>query len=617
MNQGAGGKIGSPELTLWWFGCIVLALFLVPPPIAAAQDQDSPPQADTQEPRAPLPYGPPVKVRGMVSNAATGDPLPRVLVRIEGEADAGVLTDGDGHFEFPSVPVGPQTIRLLKPGFHDRPYATEEIDYQQEGPPHSVLVAAQMPDLNYSLIPNGAIHGYVELSTGDPAQNIPVVLVKQVIHYGRAVWAQDATARTNGDGSYRFSGLPEGTYSVFTQPVLESEPAVTIVAPGSAEKVGRGGYPSVFYPNARDFSSAMRIKLPIGEQAQANLLLTLEPFQTVTATAFFPDGTQFAPRSGSESGSNMAFVSAALLDAAGRKLPYTGQFDTATHTIQADLPDGIYTLQVNVTANDPNGSGAGNMAATANRKQAPFTGFAEFSVEGHAVTNLRIPLSPIPSWPVHLKTSQTALRPPQSTVFTGQGLQNMVTISTTDAGETPASGGSDNATAVASGQNQLDLNGAGFGPLWLDAQVNDRSLCVDSFTAGGVNLAREPLGLNPSATPPPMELTLRSDCATLTLELPPALSAFLPGEEPFYTVYVVPDFDTTADMPPMNVHPSSGATLTLEGLTPGDYHVYVFDSPVRLEYRNPAVLAALSNRGQTVMLSPASTTHLVLEAPGR
>jgi hypothetical protein len=161
------------------------------------------------------------------------------------------------------------------------------------------------------------------------------------------------------------------------------------------------------------------------------------------------------------------------------------------------------------------------------------------------------------------------------------------------------------------------LSGAGFGLLWIGAQVNDRSMCIDSFTAGETTLAREPLNLNPSATPPPMELTLRADCSTLTMELPPALSSFLPGEEPFYTVYIVPDFDTTADVPPMNVHPSSGATLTIDGLTPGSYHVYVFDSPVRLEYRNPAVLAALPIHGQAVTLSPGAITNVVLETPSR
>jgi hypothetical protein len=613
-NPCADGKIGSPRSTLRRVSLLVFAALLLAPAFASAQEPAPQPAADAQNAPAEVASGSPVTVRGMVSNAATGEPLPRVLVRFEGEADAGVLTDGEGRFEIPGVPVGPQTVRLLKPGFRDRPYATEDVDYQSEGPAHSVLVAPRMPDLNFSLTPNGAIHGYVELSTGDPAQDIPVVLAKQVVRYGRAVWAQNAAARTSGDGSYRFAGLPEGVYAVYTQPVLESEPAVTAVAAGSAANVARSGYPSVFYPDAREFSSAMRIRLPIGEQAQANLSLALEPFQTVTATAFFPDGRQFAPKPGSESGSDLSSLSVTVLDAAGHRLPYTAQFDAVTHTIQAALPDGVYTLQVSVASNDRDAPG--NAGAKANRKQLPYTGFAEFSVEGHAVTNLRIPLSPLPSWPVHLKTVQTALRPPQSIASAGQGLQNQVTISTTDAGEMPSNGGGDDAAAEASGPNQLDLNGAGSGPLWINAQVNDRSLCVDSFTAGGINLAREPLNVNPAATPPPMELALRDDCATLTLELPSALATFLPGEEPFYTVYVVPDFDTTADTPPMTVHPSSGATLTLDGLTPGSYHVYVFDSPVRLEYRNPAVLGALPSRGQAVALPAGATTHLVLEAPG-
>ena len=39
-----------------------------------------------------------VTVHGEVRDSATGQPLPRSLVRIEGEADTGTLTDGDGRF---------------------------------------------------------------------------------------------------------------------------------------------------------------------------------------------------------------------------------------------------------------------------------------------------------------------------------------------------------------------------------------------------------------------------------------------------------------------------------------------------------------------------------------
>ena len=66
-------------------------------------------------------------MHGVVRNAATGAPLPRALVRIEGDSGIGVLTDGEGRFELPGVPIGPRIIRVRKPGFNDRPYATEDV----------------------------------------------------------------------------------------------------------------------------------------------------------------------------------------------------------------------------------------------------------------------------------------------------------------------------------------------------------------------------------------------------------------------------------------------------------------------------------------------------------
>jgi hypothetical protein len=108
-----------------------------------------------------------------------------------------------------------------------------------------------------------------------------------------------------------------------------------------------------------------------------------------------------------------------------------------------------------------------------------------------------------------------------------------------------------------------------------------------------------------------LNLALRDDCATLNLSLPPAVASLTAGEEPFYTVFVVPDFDSTVDVVPQTLRPSTGAKITLSGLTPGNYHVYTFNRPAALEYRNPSALAGLS--GQTVTLSPGSTSDLTLE----
>lgn len=592
---------------------------------ASSPSQEQPDELPPLQPMAPQPLAPAdnpspaalATVHGVVRNAATGAPLPRALVQIEGDASTGALTDGEGRFELPAVPVGLVIIQVRKPGFRDRPFATEDVGYQGDGPAHNVLVAAEMPDLDFALTPTAAIHGHVELSTGDSGQGIQLTLLKQVVRNGRAVWAQNGTTRTNSSGAYRFAGLPAGVYALHTQPTLESEPAVPVMAPRA--RISREGYPSMFYSEAKEFSGATRIRLKDGEQAEANLLLTPEPFYAVTATPILPDGKPFESKGREQDFfSSGPVLSAELLDTASRPLAYIAHFDATTHTIQASLPNGSYTLLVGAMSGQEIPTGPQDHTEGTRRRADSFSGFAEFSVEGHALGNLRVPLSPLPSWPVRLRAVRAAAKSGQANASTSQELQRLVTVVATGAGDAPtgeANNGDINADDA--GPEQLEVNGAARGPHWISTQVNDRSLCVDSFTAGGINLAREPLYVALGASPPPMELTLRGDCAKLALTLPPALSGFLPGDEPFYTVYVVPDFDTTTDIPPMNMHPSSGTTLTLDGLTPGNYHIYVFDRPLRLEYRNPEAIAALPTPGQAVTLTAGATASLVLEAPER
>jgi hypothetical protein len=561
-------------------------------------------QTQSQQQDQPAnPYGTArVTVEGLVSNSATGEPLPRALVQIEGDADTGTLTDGEGHFEIPGVPPGPQIIRVVKPGFRDRPYAAEEAGLQAEGPAHSVLVAAQMPALNFALAPNCAIHGHIELSTGDPADGISVLLLKNVVRFGRAVWAQVTSTRTNGEGAYRFGGLPDGIYSVYTEPTLESEPAVSVVAAGSAANVTRSGYASVFYPDARELAGATRIRLSGGSQAEANFSLTLEPFYPVTAVD--PAQTNTA---GTIKGSQAGNYLATVMDASGHLLSYPAQFDEATHSLQANLPDGTYVLVVR-RFGFPDDS-AVSLSRPIHRVGA-LAGSVEFTVAGHPVTGLRFPLGPPPSGVVHLRLIHNTDNP---TAISTSDASNLVNLSLDPAGSVPLNTG-ESVWSMDNGPDAITFT-AQPGSYWLTAYVQRKGLCAGAFSAGSFNLAREPIALSLTAGPPPMELVVRDDCGTLSLNLPAALSGFAPGEEPYYTVYVVPDFDAVQSIPPMTMHPSSGPTLNLDGLTPGSYHVYVFDSPVHLEYRNPTVLAALSNPGQQVTVAAGATASLTLEAP--
>lgn len=610
------------------FAQILLALIASTHAFAAPQEEPAQvPAAPTGEPE-PVNVGPGpgelvtvpnlarTTVHGVVKNAATGEPLARALVRIEGDADTGALTDGEGRFEIPGVPLGPQAFQVMKPGFIDPAGAG------MGGPPtvingssnseHNVYVASEMSDLAFNLAPTNAIHGQIELSTGDPAQGITVMLLRRSVQDGRAVWQPVTNVRTNSEGAYRFAGLTDGTYTVFTQPSLDSDIPATFVAAGSNQAVTRPGYPSVFYPDAQDLTGAARIQVAAGEQAQANLLLSEEPFHLVRARVILPK----TPTDSNESPLN---VNVSVLDGQGHPLPYSGQYDQATHSAQAFLPDGTYSLQVTaISPPEVVHFGAQRVAAIRNDssgaspRQGQLIGRADFSVAGQAVNHLQIPLSAQHSNIVQVSVIHSATTQQESNPAAQQA---PIVIMLSQAGGLISDG---MVTSFGEGYATGPIETAadmGPGTYWVHTSIPQKSLCEASFTAGGASLAREPLVLSLSGTSAPLTLTLRDDCASLRISLPPAADVQPTGDEPYYTIYVIPDFDSTTDITPVVLRPSSGGTFTLDGLTPGPYHVYAFASPVQLEYRNAEAMAALAGRGQSVSLDPGGSSSLVVEVP--
>jgi hypothetical protein len=571
--------------------------------IAAAQDADT----DSSSSGSPLPSaGPLVAVHGVVRNAVTGEPLARALVRIEGDASTGALTDNDGRFEIPGLPSGPQIFEVVKPGYLDRPNSGGRMVMDDAaGSAHNVIVEPGMADLAFSLTPTNAIRGQVGLSTGDPAEGIEVQLMRRTVQDGRGVWQPMSATKTWSDGSYRFAGLPNGEYAVYTNPALDSEEASNGIAAGRAADVVREGYASQFFPDARDLAGAAKIHVANGEEAQANVNLTLEPFHAVTAIATFPDdraGAASADREG------MNF-SALVMDAQGHQLPYSAQYDPATHTIQALLPDGAYSLQLSAMARFLLRQLPGGPVRAISPNPWPYVGSVEFSVAGHAISNLRVPLSmPRPS-----SVRLTVIHSPSTAPQPAQIGRPEVVVMASESGGWMSDGSTGNFAQGTEGP--LDVEYTAPGSYWIHTRLMQSGLCEVSFTAGGANLAREPLVVGLSGATAPMELTARDDCAKLTLTLPASLSGLNVGEEPFYTVYAVPDFDGTADVEPATLRPTSGGSVTLDGLTPGSYHVYTFSGPVELEYRNRDALAALPDPGQQINLSPGQTSNLVLEAP--
>ena len=558
-----------------------------------ARAQDSP-QKDE-----PVNLSQTTTVHGMVRNGASGEPLARALVRINGDASTGVLTDSEGRFEIAGVPEGPQEFTVVKPEFMDEMEAGSDSNAgNTRGYGHNVIIAVPMGDVVFTMEPANSIQGQIQLSSGDVAQGIQVNLMRRTVQDGRAVWQSAANAKTNSEGIYRFGELSDGLYAVYTQPTMESEAVTNLVESGNGNHVAREGYASVFYPDARDLAGAAKIRVAGGEQAQANIVLTLEPFQSVTATVATPKGASGA-------GDN---VSVQVMDGQAHPLPYAAQYDPATPTIQASLPDGTYAFLATSQMNEIHLLPARSAEAVRLAPMAPraISGEASFTVAGHAVSNLRIPLSQLGGSSIQV----SAARSSNGSAQTGDP-HIFVTLSQTGGW---IGDGMVSSYAEGSIGTLEETQHPPPGSYWVHTSINPKGLCEASFTAGGASLAHEPLVLGIAGAAAPLVLALRDDCARLTLSLPGSVGLG-PGEERFYTVYAVPDFDSTEDVVPQTLRPSTGGKVTLTGLTPGNYHVYTFDRPVALEYRNPAVLAALP--GQAITLAPDADAELTVEVPQR
>jgi hypothetical protein len=566
---------------------LVFALFMGSVCADGQQGQQMPGQVSVQT----------ATVHGIVRVGVSGDPLPHALVRIGGDASTGVLTDGEGRFEIAGVPAGPQEFTITKPGFLDEAEAgADSIAWNARGYGHNVIVAAEMGDVVFTMEPANSIRGQVQLSTGDVAEAIEVRLLRRAIRDGRAVWQLVGPARTNSEGAYRFGGLTDGLYAVYTMPAMESD-APTFVQPGLARKVARAGYPSVFYPDARDLGSAAKIQLHGGEQAQANIGLTLEPFQPVVAMVTVPG--------------NEDEISVQVLDGQGNLLPYPAQYDGTTHTAQAMLPEGNYAFSASMTSRGFHIAATRDAGVVTFRRQSlqGFAGEVSFSVTARPVTSLQLPMAAVGSSPVQVSVTRTGNVLVQQAGPGGADPPVFVTVTQTGGW---VSDGMVTSYAEGPASKPLQPTGVPAGSYWVSTAVGPRTLCESSFTAGGVSLAREPLVLGAAGSAAALVLSLRDDCARLTLSLPGSVG-FTAGEERAYTVYVIPTFDSTQSVVAQTLRMSTGGRVTLTGLTPGSYHVFTFDRPVALEYRNPEVLASLPS--QTVSLEPSAEAELTVEVP--
>lgn len=559
----------SFALTRWWLFPL-LAL-----PLAAQQPE---PQR--------------VPVHGVVVNAVTGEPLPRALVRLEGDTALSALTDGEGRFEIPDVESGLQTFDVEKPGYSTKTeFSTFSLPAAKP-----VRVAPGLGDLRFAIAPRNVLTGRITLASGDPGVGVGIVLLRQTTHDGHADWGQQAMHQSTPDGSFRFADLPDGVYALHTAPTSDNErfskPDCTPSGPHTLQ-----GYPIVYYGGSADVAGAARIQLADGQTANAEINLAPVAFHVAQVTPeHVPTGPDW----------NYSIV---LSDAAGSPVNYPVLRDETTHALCALVPDGSYFVQF---SDFREGDYTGSVPPS--RQKSPpqsLTALVPVAVEG-APVSLRTSLEASTGPVVHIRYEPEPPHPPTPNTTSPEDEGPEASSGPAIFRIVSASGVYNEKIALWTDPSTLRIEPAPPGAYWFQAAPDQPGVCIGAVTAGNQALGHTPLAVGASAID--IELVLRTDCAKLTLQLADSPTNIGPGEEPFAFVSVVPEFDYTGTIVETPLEAAAvGQITTFPYLTPGVYRIVVSRAPHPLEWRNPAVVAALS--GQEITLEPNGHVTVTVEAP--
>jgi hypothetical protein len=498
-------------------------------------------------------------VSGSVVNAATGEGIPRAMVRTNGSVQRNAFSDSDGHFQFDGLPAGQVTVTAQKPGY----FADQDVN----GPPTNwITIGSNSSGITIKLVPQSAIFGRVTDSVGQPIEHMPLRLTARVIHEGRKRWEPRGMSETDEDGHYRFAGLMPGTYFLAAGP---REGELQLLAAGEKQK---SGFPHMYYPGVPDLSSSTPIQLASGAQSEADLSLAAVPVYQVNGTVggHTPDqgvGFQVLTPSGDE-------VS----------MPTNFNMQTGVFTLE-DVPAGSYLLR-----------------ALSQISLQPMRAETRIAVASN-MDGVHMALAPAVSIPISVRLDGHASS--TSNASTGASRRPPVSVHLIPQDLTTAELFS-NAEPNGSG---LVLQNIDFGTYSVDVKAQP-PWYVQSANYGQTNVMYDDITVAPGQGYP-MDIVLRDDGASLSGSLKSS-----GGTPEHATIVILPQ-----PVSKLGARTIQGITDTfsLSGLAPGEYLVFAFDRVDGMEYSNPDVMEAYASQAAHVTLTAGQQAQVQVEVihPGR
>jgi hypothetical protein len=513
------------------------------------------------------------KLSGTVVNTVNGEPIPRVLVQITDMNQQTMLTDSQGKFEFDGLPEGQFMVITRKPGFfsgREVPDAAHRSNFIKVGP--------DTPAATLEMVPEAIIFGRVE-SGGEPVENLPVKAMAQRIQNGRKVWVQQWGGTTDADGKFRIANLVPGTYYLSVGPHWQRPAA----GGTSIDK----GFAEVFYTDADDLAGATPIQVSGGQQVEADMTVQSPPLFHVSGTVNVPAGFS---------------ANLQLLNWAGIPVPLPTRFDPGTGEFHTSVPAGNFTLRAQTY-------GPNNTVLSA-------------SIPLHLtsdISGIRLALAPGISIPVHVRKENVA---PQNTTASVTSWSNMTpnerafTVVSQDGSMVNVILHSREATLqqrdfyssyrMEGNTPLVELQNIEPGRYFAEIDGGG-SWYAQSAQCGSMDLLRGDLVLAPGAQPPPIEIVLRNDAASLS----GTISSSSQEEAGTYnTILIIPD---GAPWRARTTSAIRGVHFTIGGFAPGDYSVLAVDDAENFEYTNPEVLRPYLSHAQHVTLQGGETTEVNLD----
>ena len=498
-------------------------------------------------------------LRGKVINSVTGEPVIGALVQLSGTETQ--FSQSDGAFVFTDLPRGQLSVVARKPGFFN------EQDLGRWGQPvffPQIAVPAKA-DVIVKLIPEGIILGQVKNEIGEPLDGVVVRAQRRQVADGRTELQSAGEATTDDEGNFRIAELLPGNYYLaFLPPNRGGRVFSTLRRNRHVEE----GYGSQFYPGASDVSTAVALTIHAGRQLQINYTyarqrvfevagivrpVNPEKFLNINLINSFGEPVQRDTRVNPKTGEfQIPAVPAGtyLLSAtaSGRGPDQDSDFRRAVATLPIHVNADLSGLVLNL--------GSGITVAAQLRDET------ERNPDSNNVSQVAVNLVPkdFPN-----SVSGLAVPPPPGTVRYPTRFENLAPGIYTVLASPMAPG------------------------------------YVASLRCGSVDLLRDDLTIAPGSAPPPIEVTLRSDSAQITVTLtsgPVVASLVVYSQEYPRRSILVPAYYGNTSVP---------------NLAPGVYQLLALKDASELEYRNPAIMEKYLAHAIPVTLQPGDKAAVRLE----